>query len=169
MTRLLKNWVGNEANKTRLRGINRRVSVCRRDCYLSTPPGSSSMIDDKGRPLVRVQLTRGEGIPPVTRHCSRTLPPAITVCVASGYTSTAGGSRPAQSSQCKISGSYNTNYEDDSLTWYCAVKSHRSWPTLQRHLLQYPHDGRSQVPLKYQPTSKRLHDTTFLYETHHII
>ena len=64
--------------------------------YLSTPPGSSSMADDNGCPLSRVHVTRGNGIPAVTRHCSRTLPPATTVCIASGYNSTAGGSRPGQ-------------------------------------------------------------------------
>ena len=67
-----------------------------RQHYLSTPPGSSSMAGDNGRPSDRVHVTRGKGIPAVTRHCSRTLPPTITVCVASGYNSTAGGSRPGQ-------------------------------------------------------------------------
>ena len=54
------------------------------------------MADDNGRPSARVHVTRGKGIPAVTRHWSRTLPPATTVCVDSGYNSTAGGSRPRQ-------------------------------------------------------------------------
>jgi hypothetical protein len=72
-----------------------RISLNTGNSHLSTPPGSSSIVDDKGRPSGRDHRMRGEGIPPVTRHCSRTLPPVITVCVASGYSSTAGGSRPA--------------------------------------------------------------------------
>ena len=54
------------------------------------------MEGERGRPSDLDHLRRGAGIPPVALHCSRALPPAITVCGPLGCSSTEGGSLPAE-------------------------------------------------------------------------
>lgn len=48
----------------------------------------------KGLPSALIHSTVGVGIPAVTRHWNKALPPRIIVWVASGYSSIAGTSLP---------------------------------------------------------------------------